>query len=338
MSKSKTPDDYIWQIITEARELRQAHRRGDASACARIRKYVPRFFNATSASILAASDIDSRLVVAREHGYDDYDTAWEILFGHKFLRGDASLEHLKKQAKKLVRAFGDGDAVVLERIREHWGRETFSLNDAQFVLAREYGFDSWPKLVAKLEVPDDRIEMSRPQLLVLEGIHDRACAGMGRLFSRHLRAEAWCDTIFVDQTTYGDVVGSLSLPCSACSFAVDTMSSRAALDIATPLATALLDRNSDVEQPLTPQERAAMEPIFLGVLGELQQAWALLLPTVLSDMQILNEPSRLQITRPESLVVLIGLEVCTPQIAGLVPAVYPVPDGLFDLRQHFSRS
>ena len=81
-----------------------------------------------------------------------------------------------------------------------------------------------------------------------------------------------------------------------------------------------------------------MEPIFLGVLGELQQAWALLLPTVLSDMQILNEPSRLQITRPESLVVLIGLEVCTPQIAGLVPVVYPVPDGLFDLRQHFSRS
>jgi hypothetical protein len=49
-----------------------------------------------------------------------------------------------------VQAFADGDPAATERVRTHWHKDTFTLNDAHFVLAREYGFDSWPKLVARL--------------------------------------------------------------------------------------------------------------------------------------------------------------------------------------------
>ncbi len=63
-----------------------------------------------------------------------------------------SLEQLRKQAKELLRACRDGDGAALERVRRHKPQAADpSLADAQFALAREYGFDSWPRLVHHVE-------------------------------------------------------------------------------------------------------------------------------------------------------------------------------------------
>jgi hypothetical protein len=59
-----------------------------------------------------------------------------------------SLENLRKQAKELLRDYRLGAPSAVERIRcicHH--SESIALADAQFVLAREYGFTNWPKLV-----------------------------------------------------------------------------------------------------------------------------------------------------------------------------------------------
>src|SRR4051794_15278777 len=59
-----------------------------------------------------------------------------------------SLEQLRKQAKELLRDCRSGDATAIERVRRHKIHVTNpSLADAQFAVAREYGFESWPKLV-----------------------------------------------------------------------------------------------------------------------------------------------------------------------------------------------
>jgi hypothetical protein len=59
-----------------------------------------------------------------------------------------SLENLRKQAKELLRDYRGGVPVAVERVRSVCPRsEVIALADAQFVLAREYGFESWPKLV-----------------------------------------------------------------------------------------------------------------------------------------------------------------------------------------------
>ena len=61
------------------------------------------------------------------------------------------LEQLKRQAKELLRAFQAHDADAVTEVNEHYhGADpfTFALHDAQLVLARAYGFDSWPKLKA----------------------------------------------------------------------------------------------------------------------------------------------------------------------------------------------
>jgi ankyrin repeat protein len=61
------------------------------------------------------------------------------------------LDQLKRQAKELLEAFKSGSSSATAEVRTHYhdaDRETFALHDAQLVLARAYGFDSWPKLKA----------------------------------------------------------------------------------------------------------------------------------------------------------------------------------------------
>jgi hypothetical protein len=65
-----------------------------------------------------------------------------------------SLEQLRKQAKELLRAALAGDESAVTRIRAIHPRSSdgsLNLADAQYTLAREYGFDSWAKLVRHIE-------------------------------------------------------------------------------------------------------------------------------------------------------------------------------------------
>ena len=59
------------------------------------------------------------------------------------------LDQIKRQAKELLAAFRAGNADAIAEARARYrdvDPETFALHDAQLVLARSYGFDSWPKL------------------------------------------------------------------------------------------------------------------------------------------------------------------------------------------------
>ena len=68
-----------------------------------------------------------------------------------------SLEQLRKQAKDLLRDFRDGDAVGVTRFAATIPRFASAtgldaqLADAQFIVAREYGFENWAALAAEVE-------------------------------------------------------------------------------------------------------------------------------------------------------------------------------------------
>jgi len=62
-----------------------------------------------------------------------------------------SLEQLRKQAKDLLAEYRAGDPGAVAEVQQFERRPdpaTFALNDAQRVLARAYGYESWPKLKA----------------------------------------------------------------------------------------------------------------------------------------------------------------------------------------------
>jgi ankyrin repeat protein len=62
------------------------------------------------------------------------------------------LEHLKNQAKFLLQGFRNGDPAALARFQSLGGRAATApkLADAQRLIARHYGFPSWPKLKARV--------------------------------------------------------------------------------------------------------------------------------------------------------------------------------------------
>ena len=124
-----------------------------------------------------------------------------------------NLEQQKKQARELLRAIRSGNTDALSRLRRHharWAeaderavRQLVSLHDAQFVLAREQGFASWPKLKAyaqpsllsrhtRLFVPDLNWIADRVQGLV----RTRSSAGpaaLEQIREWHPRFSDWSD-------------------------------------------------------------------------------------------------------------------------------------------------
>jgi ankyrin repeat protein len=70
-----------------------------------------------------------------------------------------NLEQYRKQAKELLRACKSGDSDAIRRIKRHHPQSNkpsgsvggFTLADAQFVVAREHAFESWPKFAKHIE-------------------------------------------------------------------------------------------------------------------------------------------------------------------------------------------
>src|SRR5260370_31623851 len=90
----------------------------------------------------------------------------------KRLPSNPNLDHLKYQAKDLLRDHAARNPGVAQRIREFHPRfdrtaddELFdaelSLSDAQLTIAREYGFPSWTRLKRHIEKPtlSDRLNL-----------------------------------------------------------------------------------------------------------------------------------------------------------------------------------
>ena len=70
------------------------------------------------------------------------------------MRENPDVDQLRRQATELLEAYrAQAPDAVVEIAAHHRTAtpETFALHDAQFVLARSYGFESWPKLEAAVD-------------------------------------------------------------------------------------------------------------------------------------------------------------------------------------------
>jgi ankyrin repeat protein len=70
------------------------------------------------------------------------------------MRQHPDLEQLKRQSRELLAAFRAADEAAVNEVTACYDDPqlaTFALHDAQLVIARSYGFDSWPKLKAYVD-------------------------------------------------------------------------------------------------------------------------------------------------------------------------------------------
>ena len=94
------------------------------------------------------------------------------------------LKQYKKQAKELVKAHNSGDTEARRRVNQNHPRfgklsdldpqgAKFALADAQLVIAREHGFESWPKFVRHMEA----VIHTSPRLAVWRSAEDAVISG-----------------------------------------------------------------------------------------------------------------------------------------------------------------
>jgi ankyrin repeat protein len=70
------------------------------------------------------------------------------------MRENPDLDQLKRQARELLEAYRASSPEAVAEVNTYHRTatpESFALHDAQFVLARSYGFESWPKLKAAVD-------------------------------------------------------------------------------------------------------------------------------------------------------------------------------------------
>ncbi len=110
-----------------------------------------------------------------------------------------NLEQLRNQAKDLLKSFNSGDSQAILRIQENHPQRSkasetddratgLSLSDAQLVIAREYGFTSWPKL--KEHVDSVTLATGDPIELFKKAFAEDDAALFGRLLDCHPELKA----------------------------------------------------------------------------------------------------------------------------------------------------
>jgi ankyrin repeat protein len=100
---------------------------------------------------------------------------------------EPNLDQLKNQAKDLLKAHKAGDPEAIQRVREiypNWSGAKLRLSDAQLVIAREYGFASWPRLKKRVEQSVD------PITLLQQAFKARDAARFRELLNRYPQFKA----------------------------------------------------------------------------------------------------------------------------------------------------
>ena len=99
-----------------------------------------------------------------------------------------NVQYLKKQAKALLRDFHQGKPDAIEKFTALQLKAPPKLSDAQHLIARDYGFDSWSKLKERVESlaekTDDPLELAR------KAFREDDAVGVHRLLKRHPQLRA----------------------------------------------------------------------------------------------------------------------------------------------------
>jgi ankyrin repeat protein len=102
-----------------------------------------------------------------------------------------NLEHLKKQAKQLLEDFEQGDPAAVERFRSLASMSAPpKLADAQHLVARDYGFASWPKLKEHVE---SLTRLATPAEQLTAAVRASDAERVRGLLDRHLELRARID-------------------------------------------------------------------------------------------------------------------------------------------------
>lgn len=160
------------QLRKQAKELLKDYRAGDALAAERMRAVIPRLAGADQSGVTLA---DAQFALAREYGFENWAGLVQRVTAAQM--AESRLGRYERLATDLVAAY-QGGAEALERINELFARSLtldqlqelvqqrmeslsgpasvtagFALADAQSLIARQHGFESWARFAESFTQP-----------------------------------------------------------------------------------------------------------------------------------------------------------------------------------------
>lgn len=173
--------------------------------------------------------------------------------------------------------------------------------------------------------------VNRTQMHMLENLHDNFARLLSSTLSGAMRQVVDVDTAFVDQTTYAEFIMSLSNPACSYQFTLGPTNGQVVLDVAMPVVFAAVDRifggkgvSEGVQaRQMTPIEMGVINRIAKRMIEDLEATWEPVLPVEISDVELETNPEFMQITAPSEIVILLALEMNTPNASGLISLCYP---------------
>src|SRR5262245_11171148 len=165
----------IEQHRKQAKELLRDFRAADAAAGGRLSAVIPRLADPAQSDDVTLAD--AQFVLAREYGFEN----WAKLVHHvEAMRPEERLEQYGRLAEDLLKAYNFADPDALQRLSDAYlssvtvdqlranvqkslGALTdragvssdLTLDDAQLIIARLYGFESWAKFAESINQPPD---------------------------------------------------------------------------------------------------------------------------------------------------------------------------------------
>jgi flagellar motor switch protein FliG len=258
---------------------------------------------------------------------------------HRTLPSSPDLTQLKKHAKDLLTSYRAGDPEAVEEFKAHPKSvlpDDAKLADAQLVLSRSYGYDSWIKLrreVERIQQPanSDQGPLTDSQLKTLNTLHVNLARVLEASFSTLQQSVVDCDLASVTQTTYSEFTESLSNPCCAYIVGVDPMGGPIVIDFPHYVAYGFIERQMggtgsnplNVTRPLTDIERTSMNRVARQMLSDLEATWEALVRVKVSDPQMESQRDFITAAAPEDPVILVRFEVHMQHCNGIVSLCYP---------------
>jgi hypothetical protein len=167
------PRPSLVQLRKQAKELLRDYRAGAVAAAERFRAIIPHLAEPVRSEDVTLAD--AQFVLAREYGFEN----WARLAHHaESINPSDRLQPYERLVKDIVRVCRSDDAEALTRIAELLGRtypypdrrtqlqqqlislcgpdrriDEVTTSDAQLIVAREFGFQNWAKLVESIAQP-----------------------------------------------------------------------------------------------------------------------------------------------------------------------------------------
>lgn len=340
MSKQLPPNPHLDSLKKQARQLLNAFQAEEPKAFERIEQALP---DLPPSAREVFTLRQAQQVLAHEYGF----SSWQKLAQHVGRPKDESegpsfLERCERMAPALIAQLQAGNCPqIVGKIQRFFPRyencsegeikTSFSAEQAQVIVASEYGFDSWDALVANA----DKYQYTNSPLMQKEHL-----VGLEKMHSALL--ETWaaslastCDMVqqvsvkpaFTDQTTYWEFAHSLNH--SSCVFAVEVngMDGRIVGAIGPNTVVGLLGLEIGTGEIVADADMQRMQPIVEHLASAVESLWQPLKSISVRSVQLYADAFAPHATAMHEVIGLLAFEVKTkgPQgeSSGVVELCYP---------------